>query len=51
MFGISLITDVTINLADDTLIGLADGKVNAQKAFMTGQLKVKGNVSDKKLEC
>lgn len=28
----------------DTFLGLADGKVNAQKAFMTGQLKVKGNV-------
>lgn len=26
-------------------MGLADGKVNAQKAFMTGSLKVKGNVS------
>jgi putative sterol carrier protein len=28
----------------DTFMGLADGKVNAQKAFMTGSLKVKGNV-------
>lgn len=36
--------DVTINLSDDTFVGLADGKVNAQKAFMTGQLKVKGNI-------
>ncbi|WOO81522.1 Fatty acid-binding protein [Vanrija pseudolonga] len=36
--------DVTITLGDDTFLGLADGKVNAQKAFMTGQLKVKGNV-------
>jgi putative sterol carrier protein len=25
-------------------MGLADGKVNGQKAFMTGALKVKGNV-------
>ncbi|ODN94843.1 sterol-binding protein [Cryptococcus wingfieldii CBS 7118] len=36
--------DVTITLSDDTFMGLADGKVNAQKAFMTGSLKVKGNV-------
>lgn len=28
----------------DTFMGLADGKVNGQKAFMTGALKVKGNV-------
>lgn len=25
-------------------MGLADGKLNGQKAFMTGALKVKGNV-------
>ncbi|RSH86452.1 uncharacterized protein EHS24_004708 [Apiotrichum porosum] len=36
--------DVTISLTDETFLGLADGKVNAQKAFMTGQLKVKGNI-------
>ncbi|KAI9633762.1 SCP2 sterol-binding domain-containing protein [Dioszegia hungarica] len=36
--------DVTMNLTDDTFMGLADGKVNGQKAFMTGALKVKGNV-------
>ncbi|UOH83391.1 hypothetical protein LQV05_006119 [Cryptococcus neoformans] len=36
--------DVSISLSDDTFIGLADGKVNAQKAFMTGGLKVKGNI-------
>jgi putative sterol carrier protein len=28
----------------DTFINLADGKLNGQKAFMTGALKVKGNV-------
>jgi putative sterol carrier protein len=28
----------------DTFIQLADGKLNGQKAFMTGALKVKGNV-------
>ncbi|ORY31660.1 SCP2 sterol-binding domain-containing protein [Naematelia encephala] len=36
--------DVTMNLSDDTFIQLADGKLNGQKAFMTGALKVKGNV-------
>ncbi|KAL7424425.1 hypothetical protein Q5752_000108 [Cryptotrichosporon argae] len=36
--------DVTINLSDDTFMGLADGKLNAQKAFMTGAIKVKGQV-------
>ncbi|SOV04922.1 uncharacterized protein UDID_17233 [Ustilago sp. UG-2017a] len=36
--------DVTINLFDDTFIDLADGKVNGQKAFMSGKLKVKGNI-------
>lgn len=36
--------DVTINLSDETFINLADGKLNGQKAFMTGALKVKGNV-------
>ena len=30
----------------DTFVSLADGKLNGQKAFMTGALKVKGNVSD-----
>jgi putative sterol carrier protein len=29
----------------DVFTQLADGKLNGQKAFMTGQLKVKGNVS------
>lgn len=28
----------------ETFINLADGKLNGQKAFMTGALKVKGNV-------
>ncbi|KNZ57741.1 hypothetical protein VP01_2084g2 [Puccinia sorghi] len=36
--------DVTINLSDDTFQSLADGKLNGQKAFMGGQLKVKGNI-------
>ncbi|KAK1922205.1 SCP2 sterol-binding domain-containing protein [Papiliotrema laurentii] len=36
--------DVTMNLTDDTFAQLADGKLNGQKAFMTGALKVKGNI-------
>jgi hypothetical protein len=35
----------TANPPSDTFINLADGKLNGQKAFMTGALKVKGNVS------
>ncbi|GFZ50985.1 hypothetical protein JCM24511_08743 [Saitozyma sp. JCM 24511] len=34
----------TANPPSDTFINLADGKLNGQKAFMTGALKVKGNV-------
>ncbi|EIW72174.1 sterol-binding protein [Tremella mesenterica] len=36
--------DCTMTLSDDTFMSLADGKLNGQKAFMTGALKVKGNV-------
>jgi len=36
--------DVIIILSDDTLTQLAEGKLNGQKAFMTGKLKTKGNM-------
>jgi putative sterol carrier protein len=36
--------DVTIILSDDVLVQLAEGKLNPQKAFMTGKLKTKGNM-------
>jgi len=36
--------DVTIILSDDTLVDLASGKLNGQKAYMTGKLKTKGNI-------
>lgn len=36
--------DVTIILSDDTFTQLAGGKLDGQKAFMTGKLKTKGNM-------
>ncbi|KAI9339319.1 SCP2 sterol-binding domain-containing protein [Obelidium mucronatum] len=36
--------DIVVNLADETFVDLAEGKVNGQKAFMSGKLKVKGNI-------
>jgi putative sterol carrier protein len=30
--------------SDDTFVELADGKLDGQKAFMTGKLKTKGNM-------
>lgn len=36
--------DVTIQMSDATFQDLADGKLNGQKAFMGGKLKVKGNI-------
>ncbi|KAL1949661.1 hypothetical protein VTO73DRAFT_8542 [Trametes versicolor] len=36
--------NVTILLSDDTFQQLAEGKLDGQKAFMTGKLKTKGNM-------
>ncbi|CAI2163238.1 10072_t:CDS:2 [Funneliformis geosporum] len=36
--------DITISLSDDTFVELASGKINGQKAFMSGKLKIKGNM-------
>jgi len=36
--------DVIINMSDETFEKLSSGKLNGQKAFMSGQLKVKGNI-------
>uniref|UniRef100_A0A1D1Z579 Oleate-induced peroxisomal protein POX18 n=1 Tax=Anthurium amnicola TaxID=1678845 RepID=A0A1D1Z579_9ARAE len=36
--------DIIINLSDDTFVDLASGKLNGQKAFMSGKIKVKGNM-------
>uniref|UniRef100_A0A7I4Y4A7 Peroxisomal multifunctional enzyme type 2 n=1 Tax=Haemonchus contortus TaxID=6289 RepID=A0A7I4Y4A7_HAECO len=35
---------VTVTVSDDDFLEIASGKLNAQKAFMSGKLKVKGNV-------
>ncbi|ETW07565.1 hypothetical protein H310_02052 [Aphanomyces invadans] len=36
--------DITITTADDDFMAIAEGKLNAQQAFMKGKLKVKGNM-------
>ncbi|ODQ66034.1 sterol-binding-like protein [Nadsonia fulvescens var. elongata DSM 6958] len=36
--------DVSLNLSDEHFSQLVNGKANAQKLFMSGKLKVKGNV-------
>ncbi|GAD92984.1 conserved hypothetical protein [Paecilomyces variotii No. 5] len=36
--------DVTLSLSDDDFAGLASGKANAQRLFMGGKLKIKGNI-------
>ncbi|KAG0024997.1 hypothetical protein BGZ82_010276 [Podila clonocystis] len=36
--------DITIEIADQTFIDLAEGKANGQKLFMSGKIKVKGAI-------
>ncbi|EGT43053.1 hypothetical protein CAEBREN_04127 [Caenorhabditis brenneri] len=36
--------NATVTVADSDFVDIAAGKLNAQKAFMSGKLKVKGNV-------
>lgn len=35
---------VTVSMSDDTFDQLASGKIDGQKAFMTGKVKTKGNI-------
>ena len=36
--------DMTITLSDDDMMDLVSGKLNGQQAFMSGKLKIKGNM-------
>jgi len=36
--------DVTLLFSDETFVQIAEGKLDGQKAFMTGKLKTKGNM-------
>ncbi len=36
--------DIIIAVADGDFVNLAAGKLNGQKAFMTGKIKIKGNM-------
>ncbi|XP_038078298.1 peroxisomal multifunctional enzyme type 2-like [Patiria miniata] len=36
--------DVTVNMSDEDFVAIAAGKLNPQQAFMSGRLKVKGNI-------
>ncbi|CAI7678534.1 hypothetical protein N7509_006677 [Penicillium cosmopolitanum] len=36
--------DVTLNLSDEDFAQLVSGKANAQRLFMGGKLKIKGNI-------
>lgn len=37
--------DIVITVSDDDFVALAEGKLNAQQAFMQGKIKVKGNMA------
>jgi len=37
--------DATFTMLDENIVLLADGKLNAQQAFLQGKMKIKGNIS------
>lgn len=41
-----MLITVTLSLSDDDFGNLVSGKANAQKLFMSGKLKVKGEVQE-----
>lgn len=42
--GVAEAPDVIIHISDDNLVKLMRGELNPMSAFMTGKLKIKGNV-------
>ena len=42
--GVAAAPDVTVRISDDNLLRLLRGDLNAMTAFMTGKLKVQGNM-------
>ena len=44
LFHLSAKPDVTLNMGDSDLFDLMSGKLNPQKAFFQGKLKIQGNM-------
>lgn len=42
--GVAQQADVTVKVKDDDLVRMFDGKLNPMTAFMTGRLKVRGDI-------
>ena len=42
--GVAPEADVTVRVKDDDLVRMFDGKLNPMTAFMTGRLKVRGDI-------
>ena len=36
--------NLTLTISDDNMVKMAEGKLNAQSAFMSGKIKIKGNM-------
>ena len=36
--------DCTITISDDNMVAMATGKLNGMQAFMSGKMKIKGNM-------